>query len=888
MPTVRYDDRSYMVDEQRVWLSSGSIHYFRVPRELWRDRLLKAKRAGLNCISTYVAWNVHEPEPGDWNFEGQADVREFILEAQSLGLYVILRPGPYICAEWDCGGFPAWLAAKSGVTFRSANATYMHYFDKYLGQLLPRLADLQVPLGGNIILIQNENEYHATTMPDRINYGQFINQLIRRSGFEIPIITCNELSEPRFPETVECYNGWGREVQGLKQLRAAQGDAPMLATEFRAGWFDYWGGEHQERDPAETARRALEILGCGCQVNYYMWHGGTNFGFWGSQVNDTDASYQTTSYDYDAPLAEGGGLTEKYYLTKLVNMLGTHFGEVFAQARMVGPAATVHSGTEVLNVAGPAGRMAIVTHNGCDDIEEAEISLPDGTSLTVALGEIGATAVPIDVKLSPEVKLDYANLMPLGLFGEARTLVLHGPADFEAAISINGRKINATVPDSDEPLVIDHRGQTLILINTELAKRTWEVDGSLMFGPQFVGETAEDITPVRGAKQYAVLPGEGPMTHKKIRSAPAVRLTAPRLGAFTRVRVCDEPINDELEWAKLDGPKDLAAMGAAYGYGWVQLTVDSPKALRRHLFLPECEDRAAVYANGTRVGIWGRGAGAKRTPINVPMRRGANRLVFFIDNLGRHNHGPRLGAPKGLTGHVWDAKPLKLKKFKITAGGEFSRRMVPRLMSHMIPELESAPMWTAELTIDLPKIAPIHMSFTDLPHTLVVMCNDRQADFIPHAGGSGDVTLGNELKRGKNRLKLLGWGELDPRTLDRISMHLLIENISAKAKWSYRPWTPPAAEGRVVGKGLPAWYSAKFKCKDTDVPLFLRILAAKKGQIFLNGHNIGRFWNIGPQECYYLPGPWMVEENELLIFEEQGNIPSQSRLEYRPQGPYRP
>lgn len=180
MPSIWYDDRSFFLDDRRIWLCSGSVHYFRVPHELWRDRLLKAKRAGLNCVQTYVAWNFHELQEGQWDFEGDRDVRSFIVQAGELGLYVILRPGPYICAEWDFGGFPSWLAAKGGIAYRTANASYMHYFDKYLGQLLPRLADLQVTQGGNIVLIQNENEYPYTTTPDRLNYCQFISQLFRR------------------------------------------------------------------------------------------------------------------------------------------------------------------------------------------------------------------------------------------------------------------------------------------------------------------------------------------------------------------------------------------------------------------------------------------------------------------------------------------------------------------------------------------------------------------------------------------------------------------------------------------------------------------------------------------------------------------------------------
>ena len=239
MATISYDDRSYLIDGKRIWLTSGSIHYFRVPHELWRDRLIKAKRAGLNCIQTYVAWNFHEQQEGKWNFDGDYDLREFILQAGELGLYVILRPGPYICAEWEAGGLPAWLVVKKGVALRTANATYMHYFDKYLKKVLSRLSDLQITRGGNIILIQNENEYTYTTMPDRINYLGFINQLIRRAGFDIPIITCNYLTEPRVPDTIECCNGYEDVIPFLKRLRTAQPDAPMLATEFWPGWFDY-------------------------------------------------------------------------------------------------------------------------------------------------------------------------------------------------------------------------------------------------------------------------------------------------------------------------------------------------------------------------------------------------------------------------------------------------------------------------------------------------------------------------------------------------------------------------------------------------------------------------------------------------------------------------
>jgi len=886
MPSVTYDDRSFSVDGNRIWLISGSVHYFRTPAALWRDRLLKAKRAGLNCISTYVAWNFHEPIEGDWKLSGDQDICGFIRLAGELGLYVILRPGPYICAEWDSGGLPGWLSTKTGVTYRTGNAAYTHYYDKYFRGVLPALAELQVSRGGNIVLIQNENEYVITTMPDRLNYLEFINQLFRRSGFDIPIINCNLFSDPPVSETIECVNGWGYEVQQLKRMRLRQPDAPLLMTEFWDGWFDFWGGEHQTKDAEETARRALEILGCGGQYNYYMWHGGTNFGFWGCRLSGSDADYQTTSYDYDAPLAEGGGLTRKYYLTRLVNMLGSSMGAFFAAAKADPPGVTIHDGTGVLNLSGPLGRWAIVTNNGQKQIKTARVSLPEGKELSVSLEPFGATAVPIGLKLTAASTLDYANLMPLGFFGQ-KALVLHGPAGLAGQISINGKEIQAEVPAGQEPKFIEHQELLVVLINSDLAMRTWYVDETLLFGPQFVGETAEEVTAQSSAKQYALLNEEGKVTHKKLKQVPRRKPTPPHLSQWSRLSVCTEPVSKTLQWQKIDRPRDVDQLGVHYGYVWYRLEIDEQRATKRHLFLPNCEDRATIYLNGSLLGVWGRGPEAVRTPVPAAFKRGKNILTLLMDNLGRSNFGPRLGELKGLFGHVYDAKPLRIPKPRLKPHEGFTKRIVPRSLAHMTASLEKGPIWAAEMPITLTKVTPIHLSFTDVPHHVAVLCNDRVAGFFPNTQlNFGDVTLGAELKKGRNNLKLLLWGEVAAKTLDNVKLHTLNEAISQNALWSFRPWVMPEPGGRVVGKNQPAWYVARFKYAGQKEPLFIHIVGAKKGQIFLNRHNVGRFWTIGPQQYYYLPDCWLEQTNELLLFTEQGDIPARSRLEFRPGGPY--
>ena len=884
MTTVAYDDRSFLVDGKRIWLVSGSVHYFRIPAELWRDRLLKAKRAGLNCISTPIAWNVHEPTEGQWDLDGQNDVGAFVRLAGELGLYVILRPGPYIGADWDSGGLPAWLTAKSGLTCRSSNATFTHYYDKYFRKVLPPLADLQVTRGGNIILIQNEHEYVITTMPDRLTYLQFISQLFRRSGFDVPIITCNHFTEPTLGDTVECVNGWGNEVQLLKRMRLRQPNAPLMMTEFRCATGGVWGGKDEPRDGREVARRAMAVLGCGAQCNYTMWHGGTNFAFRGGRHAEADDLYQLTSYDCGAPLTEAGHLTDTYYITRPVNMLAQHMGQFFASSILEQPGVNVHDSTSVLNLSGPLCDWAIITNNGRDDITTAKVSLPEGQDLDVPLGLIGAAAIPVELDLGPAGMLDYANLTPLGLFG-SNILVFHGPGGWEARISINGKEVRADVPKDSEPLLIEHEQMLLVLVNSNTAMRTWLVEETLVFGATFVGEELDDVVLPSGTRQYAALSLEGKLSTKRQGRTRAKKPPPPRLRQWRRLAVAPEPADGEIEWKKLDGPKDVDHLAMHYGYAWYRIEIDAPRARKHSLFLPACEDRATLFLNGKRVGVWGRGPGAKREPVSAGFKRGTNVLVALVDNLGRFSSGSRIAEKKGLYGHVYDAKPLRHGRFKLKPLENFSRRLIPRQQAHLLAELENMPVWSAELTIPLTKVAPIHLSFRDLDLHAAVICNERPVGFFANDGRNfADVTLGNELRKGKNVLRLVLWGNVTPKTLQSISLHSLTEALSDQAKWGVRPWSAEPEPNRLVGTGRPAWFSSSFKYAPQDGALMLRVGGTKKGQVILNGFNLGRFWTAGPQKDYYLPECHLAQENEILLFCEDGRSPTQAKLVVAVQG----
>lgn len=891
MATVGYDNRSFLIDGRRIWLMSGAIHYFRTPAALWRDRLLKARRAGLNCVETYIAWNFHEPVEGQWDFSGDRDFVEFIRQAGDMGMYAIVRPGPYICAEWDFGGFPAWLAAKSGVQYRTNNAAYTHYYDKYFRQILPRLADLQVSRGGNLVAIQNENEYYMTTMPDRMEYLNFISLAYRRAGFNIPILTCNIFTEPLVDGAIDCNNCWEGGISNIKKLRTMQPEAPLLTTEFWPGWFDQWGDGHHTRDDRESARRALELVGAGSQVNYYMFHGGTNFGFWGGRSVARDDCFMTTSYDYDAPLAEGGALTRKYYLTRLVNLFGTHMADALAAAAPLDDATAV-TGIGTLSQAGPAGRVTVVTNQGGQD-NQVRVAMPDGRLLDVDVSHFGAVAVVSEVPLTEQHTLDYCNLMPLGLF-EGKMLALHGLPGQAGVISINGQELKLTVPADETPQLLEHQGLGLLVMPSSLAERCWPIDKCLVVGPDFVGETLDEIVPRADDKQYLVVDLEEKIVLRKMRNPLPPKLPrAPVLGRWNCVSVCEEPTDGELQWKRLDRPRSFEALGVTYGYGWYDAIIDCARPSKKAIYLPQCEDRATLYVNGKPAGVWGRGEDAQRTPITVSLAKGENRLTLLVDNLGRFCFGFNLGETKGLWGDVYAAAQLRHKAWKIVPGQEkdFSRRHVPRNQLCLLPDLQNRPFHVCTTAFTLAKPTPVHLQFAGLQgRHVAVFLNDHLVGFYAaNSGGFGDALLSSDVKKGANRLTVMVWGELDARKLSAFRLYRLDESLTGGAKWRFRPWTlPNGHKGAGPVHGRPAWYSCQFSSPPAgSPPLYLTLSGVKKGQLYLNGRNVGRFWNTQPQKSYYLPSCWLTDKtNELLIFDEAGNNPTRSKLEFMPRGPF--
>ncbi|MBE8472990.1 glycoside hydrolase family 35 protein [Streptomyces justiciae] len=309
-------DEEFLLDGRPVRLLSGALHYFRVHEAQWGHRLAMLRAMGLNCVETYVPWNLHEPRPGV--YEDVAALGRFLDAAQAAGLWAIVRPGPYICAEWENGGLPHWLAGRA----RTSDEVYLAQVDQWFGQLLPEVVSRQVDRGGPVLMVQVENEYGS--YGSDAQYLRWLTSTIREAGVTVPLFTSDGpedhmLTGGSVPGVLATVNFGSQAREAFETLRRHRAEGPLMCMEFWCGWFDHWGADHVVRDPQDAAAALREILECGASVNLYMAHGGTSFAGWaganrgGGDLHDGVLEPDVTSYDYDAPIDEFGHPTEKFW-----------------------------------------------------------------------------------------------------------------------------------------------------------------------------------------------------------------------------------------------------------------------------------------------------------------------------------------------------------------------------------------------------------------------------------------------------------------------------------------------------------------------------------------------------------------------------------------------
>ncbi len=321
--TFGWKDEHFLLDGKPFLIRSGSMHYPRVPRAYWRDRMRKMKALGLNTLCTYVFWDLHEPHPGQFDFTGNLDLAEYLRVAHSEGLWVLLRPGPYICSEWDFGGLPPWLLADPTMTVRSADPKFLSAAGRYLERVGREVRDLQITHGGPILMVQVENEY-GSFGSDKAYLGA-IRRMIQDAGFDVTLYTSDGSGKTNLaggtldgvPSVIN-FGDTSNPEREFANFAAFRQNVPRMCGEFWVGWFDHWGERHHTTPPARGAQGLEWMLSRGISANLYMVHGGSSFGFMSGANNGRVYEPDISGYDYDSPLDEAGRPTAKFHALREV------------------------------------------------------------------------------------------------------------------------------------------------------------------------------------------------------------------------------------------------------------------------------------------------------------------------------------------------------------------------------------------------------------------------------------------------------------------------------------------------------------------------------------------------------------------------------------------
>ncbi|MFA9480464.1 beta-galactosidase [Phycisphaerales bacterium AB-hyl4] len=927
MSTITFDSQSLIVDGRRTWLVSGAIHYARVPRELWRPRIRAAKQAGLNCIDTYVFWNLHEPQPGKFDFSGERDLRRFVEIVRDEGMYCTLRPGPFIGTGWDFAGHPAWLTTHGDLTLREASPPYLEACARYFGAVMAQVRDLQlttpteglppaVPTGnvpgdaaggylgggrGPVIMMQVENEWLCHNNVQGQRYLGELVRYLRENGCMVPICNANNLWQ-RIDGTIDTWHASDNLMPDLRQLAIVQPDTPRFVSELPTGRLDHWG-ERRPRaiDADQLLERIAHALASGAQFNLMPFHGGTNFAFNAGQTLLGHDRYITTSHDVDAPLLEAGGRGEKYAAVKRIATFASQFHHVFANLTpgsahvMPSPEADRHA-LAVAHQRGSQGDVVFIMRDEKDKRDTVDLLLHNGLTLTVPLGDDRAAWLLLQTNLGGVAQLEHTNLRPWAFLAR-QMLVLFGPAGAEGTVNLNGVELQITVPANKQPAIEKLDDLTVVVLNDKQIDATYACEAGLAVGCAGLDDDGEPMF-AKGWQTMTFVSLDGELTTH--RPTTPTRSVAPRLTSWQHASQQAIVDGSDDAFEKIDGPASLEQLGQNQGYGWYRIGIGAAKSA--YALAPEAADRLHLFSQGKRLDILGRGPGATSGPSKLRL---AGDVVVLADNLGRACDGAHLNPRKGLFGHIHQVNASRLPKPDITN----ERLPDPFEFVGYLPGMREGDRpsgdvirWKFKPKGKRPYI--LHLS--NLPGIALLLLNDTPIAFH-HPEQSADAMQlvlqpgEGAMTGGVNTLTLALFTPLNAsHKLDQIvTLYEVTQTLTNRGQWAFRPWGPPAEDAFAdMPKTLPdqpAWFRARFNAKRTDAPLWCEPRGMSKGQIYLNGHNVGRYFlttpegkPVPPQRHHYLPEPWLHTDkpNELMLFDEHGKAPSQVRLAYNAMGPY--
>lgn len=903
MPSVTLDGKSFLVDGRRVWIVSGRIPYARLPRDTWADRINAARHMGLNTIETPIIWNRHETRPGKFDFSGDNDLRHFVQLASKAGMYCILGLGPYVGSAWDMGGLPPWLASMN---LRANNQPFLEACSRYISAVADQIKGWQVTApgsGGPILLLQCESRWTCGHDQAGDAYLGELTRYIRESGLNVPIVNSNNLWKS-IEGQVDGWAAHDASLATMRQLTSVKPSKPRIVIDLPLSRPAVWGQEPpQAPPPARIIRRLAEVSAGGGQFNISSFCGGSNFGFTAGRLADGPDAYATTSASYACLLDEEGHPTPAYATVRRLAHAASRFGRVFAnldaayQPIGIDPGESGEGACSVIHANGAQGGVAFVFG------DEPAAPKPRLRTLSLVLGNGTLLPVPVQsnavawclfgVNVFARSRLDYTNLSALGSVGQV--LVLFGPAGSLGLVSVNGSPVEAVIPEGEEPVIIEHEGLSIVVLNEAQVDAAFFVDDALFLGVNGVAPDGSPI-PAGDAKTYLRIGSDGQRREITIdHLARKARVPRPSITPWSEASLQDYVDGTSARYAAISGPTELTALGSPSGYGWYRLTFESDSARRVQTTMPQAGDRLHFFSAGKAVGVLGQGPGASQR-ISLPLRKGEQSIVVLAENLGRASEGLRLGEGKGLVGFAYEAEAMKVAKPTIEPGAPLE----PLAFRTPLWEVSEGDLTSAQRVtwkVSHRRKSPVLMILDVSPDPALLVVNDKVIEFLDRSGPAR-IMLGPEhFVKGSALVQiapLSSEGVEDTRAAFSAGVHfedcekVLFEGASvAFAKWEPAPAAAYALKGHKHAPGTPVWWRATLSASARHGPVWLEPTGMSKGQMYVNGRHLGRYFmstgegeRVPPQDRYLIPASWLSAEgeNELSLFDEHGASPSRVKV----------
>lgn len=913
MASISFDSRTLSIDGKRVWLVSGSIHFQRIARSEWADRIRAAKHAGLNCIETPIFWSQIEARPGSYDFKETNDIRHFVELIAEAGLYCVLRVGPYVGEGWDLGGLPAWLLNMPELQLRKPNQPFLEAVGKYFNALAKQVKDLQasVTRGGPIVLVQNENKWFCGDEVASKGYLGELGRYLREAGFTVPKINANNLWEG-VEGDIDAWSGEGDMFGTMRQLKAVRPDQPQIVIDYGHRSRPIFGQPAPAPiDGLQRQRQLAEIMCAGGQYNLGNFASGITPGFFAGR-DERGAFSPFTPLPESCPmLDEHGRLTESGMPVRRLNMFASSFSRVLAHTEhedppiVIDPASDEQSinGHAVTHMRGAQGSVVFIFSPVKSKPGTLNLLLSDGSSLPVRLGHQRVHWCLLNVHLSSSHTLDHTSLN--ALTHVENTLVLFGPANALGEVSINGTPLEVEVPKGRKPLVVSHEGMNLVVVCDEMVDETFVHHSDIFVGVGGLTVGGEPI-PSTGGKTHTHIDAKGTAkTHStKTPAGYADKLPKVSLGQWECAIPEEHIAGTSPRYAQIPGPADLSELGTPYGYGWYRIELKNSATKKLKVSAPEMSDRVSVFLDAEHQGVLGSGPGAD-VEITLNTKKGEQQLVLIADNMGRVHAGSDMTQRKGLYGHVIERNAFKAGKCTLEQGNPQELLSIRSPIFGLRPGDTTLPdrvTWSFKHL----KKSSIVLELPALPARALVVLNDEPFTIIEPDRPTSVVLDDEATKRGNNILQIaFEANALTERDEDFAkSMHKLISTdgvfieasnpISDKVSWSFAKWEPPAeidfdsmAKSKLGDTGKPTWWKTGFASPDQRVALDLDCSGLSKGQVYLNGQALGRYFvadasgkTVEPSLPLTIPAAWLKDEgeNELMIFDEHGNAPGKIKL----------